>query len=149
MLRRMKIGTRVNLLIAVPLVALVVLMGVSYVSLQRASVRGTEYKQLKAAQDLRSDIVPPPVNLLEAWTDVNHISVLVSAPVSIPTNKEIVARPNRSRDFHRHFRIGRDADGERHSLWQAIVEKGRLRDCGPCSSVQRSVAVIFPEDPDG
>lgn len=104
MLRRMKIGTRVNLLIAVPLVALVVLMGVSYVSLQRASVRGTEYKQLKAAQDLRSDIVPPPVNLLEAWTDVNHISVLVSAPVSIPTNKEIVVWRTKLADAREHFK---------------------------------------------
>ncbi len=89
MLRRMNIGTRVNLLIAVPLIALMALTAVSYTALQRSSVRGTEYKQLKAAEDLRSDIVAPPASLLEAWSIVNHIGVLVASPVSSRTTLEI------------------------------------------------------------
>ena len=89
MLRKMKIGTRVNVLIAVPLLALMAFTAVSYVALQRASVRGSEYRQLKAAQALRSDIVAPPASLLEAWSVVNHIGVLVSSPVSDRTNIEI------------------------------------------------------------
>jgi len=89
MLRRMKIGTRVNVLIAVPLLAMIALTLVSYVSLQRASVRGDEYKQLKAAEALRSDIVPPAASLLDAWAIVNHVSVLVSSPVSDYTNRQI------------------------------------------------------------
>lgn len=89
MLRRLKIGTRVNLLIAVPLIALLALTAVSYIALQRASVRGDEYQQLKAAEALRSDIVPPPASLLEAWADVNHLAVLVASPVSDRTNIEI------------------------------------------------------------
>ena len=90
MLRRMKIGTRVNVLIAVPLLALLALTWVSYTSLQRASVRGQGYKELKAAESLRNAIVPPPANLLRAWMAVNHISVLVSSPVSDRTNLEII-----------------------------------------------------------
>ena len=90
MLRRMKIGTRVNVLIAVPLLALLALTWVSYTSLQRASVRGEGYKELKAAESLRNAIVPPPANLLRAWMAVNHISVLVSSPVSDRTNLEII-----------------------------------------------------------
>ena len=90
MLRRLKIGTRVNLLIAVPLLALLALTVVSYVSLQRASVRGDEYKELKTAESLRSAIVPPTANLLRAWAAVNQLSVLVSSPVSDRTNIEIV-----------------------------------------------------------
>ena len=90
MLRRMKIGTRVNLLIAVPLLALLALTWVSYSSLERASVRGDQYKELKAAESLRNAIVPPPANLLRAWMAVNHISVLVSSPVSDRTNLEII-----------------------------------------------------------
>lgn len=89
MLRRLKIGTRVNVLIAVPLLALLALTGVSYLSLERASVRGDEYRQLKAAEALRNDIVPPPANLLAAWVAVNHVSVLVSSPVSDRTDAEI------------------------------------------------------------
>ena len=47
-----------------------------------AGVRGDQYKELKAAESLRNAIVPPPANLLRAWMAVNHISVLVSSPVS-------------------------------------------------------------------
>jgi len=90
MLRRLKIGTRVNLLIAVPLIALLALTAVSYVSLQRASVRGDEYKELKTAESLRSAIVPPTANLLRAWAGVNQLSVLVSSPVNDRTNLEII-----------------------------------------------------------
>ena len=127
MLRRMKIGTRVNVLIAVPLIALVALTAVSYVSLQRASVRGDEYKQLKAAEQLRSDIVPPPASLLEAWAIVNHISVLVSSPVSDRTNAEITdcdEAPLRGPQPLRHRRclLARPTDGT--ACQRAAFESG-------------------------
>ncbi len=76
MLRRLKIGGRVNLLIAVPLLALIAFAALGYVALQRSSVRGDEYQALKKAQDLRADTVPPPASLLEAWAIVNHIGIL-------------------------------------------------------------------------
>jgi hypothetical protein len=53
MLRRLKIGGRVNMLIAVPLLALIAFAALGYVALERSSVRGDEYKALKEAQDLR------------------------------------------------------------------------------------------------
>ena len=90
MLRRLKIGARVNLLIAVPLLALLALTVVSYVSLDRASVRGDEYKELKTAEGLRSAIVPPKANLLRAWAAVNQLAVLVASPPSDLIDVEIV-----------------------------------------------------------
>ena len=80
MLRRMKIGGRVNVLIAVPLLALIAFAGVGYWALQQASVRGAEYKSLKMAQELRADTLPPPASLLQAWAEVNQIGVLASSP---------------------------------------------------------------------
>ena len=79
MLRRMKIGGRLNLLIMVPLLALVAAAAVGYLALQRSSVRGDEYKALKMAQDLKADTAPPPANLLEAWANVNQVAVIASA----------------------------------------------------------------------
>jgi len=76
MLRRLKIGGRVNMLIALPLLALVAFAALSFIALQRVSVRGDEYKALKQAQDLRADTLPPPLSLLESWAIVNHIGVL-------------------------------------------------------------------------
>ena len=80
MLRRMKIGGRVNLLIAVPLLALVAFAAIGYVALQNASVRGDEYQALKQAQDLRADTLPPPASLLGAWAEVNVVGVLAASP---------------------------------------------------------------------
>ena len=68
------------MLIAVPLLALIAFAALGYVALQRASVRGDEYKALKLAQDLRADTVAPPASLLEAWAQVNHIGVLAASP---------------------------------------------------------------------
>ena len=64
------------MLIAVPLFALVAFAALSFIALQRVSVRGDEYKALKQAQDLRAATAPPPASLLEAWAIVNHIGVL-------------------------------------------------------------------------
>ena len=78
MLRRLKIGGRVNMLIAVPLLALMAFAALGYVALERSSVRGDEYQALKEAQDLRASVAPPPANLLEAWVNVNQLGVLVA-----------------------------------------------------------------------
>ncbi len=80
MLRRMKIGGRVNLLIAVPLLALIAVSTLGYVALQRASVRGDDYKSLKSAQELRAQTLPPPATLLQAWAEVNAIGVAAAGP---------------------------------------------------------------------
>ncbi len=91
MLRKLRIGTRVNVLIAVPLIALIALAAVSSVSLHRASVRGDEYLALKTAVDLRTDFQPPRANLISAWSSVAKIGVLVAAPVTSRTTAEIQA----------------------------------------------------------
>ncbi|MEI7547799.1 MAG: ATP-binding protein, partial [Actinomycetota bacterium] len=94
MLRRLKIGGRLNMLIAMPLLALVTLAALSYFAINRASVRGAEYQQLKKAADLRADTLPPPASLLEAWALVNHIGVLAASPdgFSADTMAEINAQ---------------------------------------------------------
>ncbi|MEQ1874352.1 MAG: ATP-binding protein [Ilumatobacteraceae bacterium] len=86
MFRRLKIGGRVNMLIAVPLLALIAFAALGYMALQRASVRGDEYKALKQAQDLRADVIPPPASLLESWATVNHIGVIVASADGFSAN---------------------------------------------------------------
>ncbi|MDO8390724.1 MAG: HAMP domain-containing protein [Actinomycetota bacterium] len=80
MLRRLKIGGRLNVLIALPLLALAAMAVVGTYVLTQGSVKGDEYKRLKLAQDLRAEVIPPPASLLEAWAQVNHIGVLAASP---------------------------------------------------------------------
>ena len=79
MLKRLKIGSKVSLLIAVPLLSLLVTAGIGYLALDRASVRGDEYAQLKSAQDLRADVTPPAASLLGPAKTVNYIAVLAAS----------------------------------------------------------------------
>ena len=93
MLRRLKIGGRVNMLIAVPLLALIAFAALGYFALQNSSVRGDEYKALKQAQDLRADVIPPPASLLEAWATVNHIAVVAATTDGfLPDNQAVIDR---------------------------------------------------------
>lgn len=72
------ITQRISGLVALPIVALV-LLAVSHTdSMRKASVRGDSYKSLKLAQDLVADTNPPSGSLLEAWSRINHIGVLVA-----------------------------------------------------------------------
>ena len=68
-----------SLLIAVPLLSLLVTAAIGYIALDRASVRGDEYKQLKSAQDLRADVTPPAASLLGPAKTVNYIAVLAAS----------------------------------------------------------------------
>jgi signal transduction histidine kinase len=76
----MKIGGRVNMLIAVPLLALIATAVIGFFALQRVSVRGADYKALKTAQDLRSAVNPPEASLLEAWSEATAIGVVAASP---------------------------------------------------------------------
>jgi hypothetical protein len=80
MLRRLKIGYRLNLLIAVPLLALIAAVVASTIALHDVSVRGSEYQHLKLAQQLVADTNPPPVSLLESWALVNQVGVIAASP---------------------------------------------------------------------
>ena len=80
MLRRLRIGGRLNMLIALPLLALVAFATLAYFAVDRASVRGDSYQSLRKALDLRADTSAPPANLLESWAEVNRIGVLAASP---------------------------------------------------------------------
>ncbi|MFZ4718859.1 MAG: HAMP domain-containing sensor histidine kinase [Ilumatobacteraceae bacterium] len=100
----MRIGGRVNLLIAVPLLALIAVSALGYVALQRASVRGEDYQALKAAQEVRADTLPPPATLLEAWTAVNRIGVIAAsegfdAQGTVTIGKQLVEIDRARQDF--------------------------------------------------
>ncbi|MEI8239515.1 MAG: hypothetical protein WCI22_08850, partial [Actinomycetota bacterium] len=82
----MKIGGRVNVLIAVPLLALIATAAIGFLALQRVSVRGADYKALKLAQDLRSSTNPPEASLLQAWSEVNAIGVVAASPDGFKSN---------------------------------------------------------------
>jgi signal transduction histidine kinase len=116
MLRKLKIGSRVNLLVVVPLIALSLLAAATVIAVQRASLRGDNAKRLITAEQFRADILPPPASLLNAWTLVNHMTVLMSDPGDA-TEAEIPVAVAEIKQFHAVW-------NERMAFWQqASIDK--------------------------
>jgi signal transduction histidine kinase len=123
MLRRMKIGGRVNLLIAVPLLTLVAFAAIGYWALQQTSVRGEHYKDLKLAQELRAETLPPPASLLQAWAEVNQIGVLASSDAGF--------NPTVHAQIDVHFRTIASAEADfKQSMdyWASRVTNQQVKD---------------------
>jgi HAMP domain-containing protein len=79
MLKRMRVGSRLNLLILLPILALAGLAVLAYQSLRTASLQGDQSKRLQTAVDLRADVLPPPANLLEPWMLANRLAFSLQA----------------------------------------------------------------------
>jgi hypothetical protein len=75
MLKKLKIGSRVNLLIIVPLVALALLATGAYFALNRASLHGAETRRLLTAEEVRADISPPPASLQNGFSIAAELMV--------------------------------------------------------------------------
>ncbi len=80
MLRRLRIGTRVNMLIVLPLAALVALATGAVWSAQRVGLGSAEYKRLELIDDLRSTVSQPTASLLPAWAKINEVAALRLGP---------------------------------------------------------------------
>jgi len=79
MLRRMKIGARMRLLVAVPLLGLLALGAAGFLFVQRTGDDGDRRGDIEQATRLRSDISPASGSLLRAWAEANAIGVVLAS----------------------------------------------------------------------
>jgi signal transduction histidine kinase len=74
MLRRLRISTKMVMLVAVPLLGMLVLLAVAVPLINRVKVGGSEYNKIAQAAALRADILPPPEYLVESMLVVNQLA---------------------------------------------------------------------------
>ncbi|HEY1737176.1 MAG TPA: methyl-accepting chemotaxis protein, partial [Acidimicrobiia bacterium] len=67
MLGRLRIRTKLAVLVAVPLVALVATGVLGWTTLQNTKVLGPRYDNIKTSQGLIADVMPPPDNVQESY----------------------------------------------------------------------------------
>ena len=79
MLRRMRIGARVRLLVAVPLLGMIGLGVAGYLMVQRTGDDGERRNDIEQATRLRADISPAEGSLQGAWAEANAIGVALAA----------------------------------------------------------------------
>lgn len=80
MLKRLRIGGRVNLLIALPMLALVALAAASLWAMRRSGFESAEYQRLETLDNLRADAAPAYASLSPIWTEVNLVANLSLGP---------------------------------------------------------------------
>jgi len=79
MLRRLKIRTKLGLVIAVPLAAITILAAIGFTTFQAAKVEGPSYAKIIDAKDVVADVLPPPEYIIEAFLTVQQLADLPEA----------------------------------------------------------------------
>ncbi len=67
MLGRLRIRTKLAVLVAVPVVALVITAVLGWTTLQDTKILGPRYDSIKTSQNLIADVMPPPDNVVESY----------------------------------------------------------------------------------
>ena len=67
MLGRLRIRTKLAVLVAVPVVALLATGVLGWTTLQNTKVLGPRYDSIKTSQGLIADVMPPPDNVMESY----------------------------------------------------------------------------------
>ncbi len=59
--------------VIVPIVGLLLFMALAFYAIQQVRINGPMFNQIKAAQDLRREILPPPLYVVDAYANANSM----------------------------------------------------------------------------
>ncbi len=143
MLRRLNIGTKLALVIAVPLVAIVGAAAVAWPTFEAVRINGDKYQDLAETNELIADVLPPPSYAVESYLAANQIAnELSSLSAGIGTAEQSDLNIARSIEA---ISAGRASFDERHDYWQTALDDEELRtlflDLSWSSGVEFFVAV--------
>jgi signal transduction histidine kinase len=83
-LERVRISTKLTILVAIPLASLVLLGLVAAQTLQQVRIGGDAYGRIVDRKDLVADVLPPPLFLVEADLEVHRLAAAVGDPDVAP-----------------------------------------------------------------
>ncbi len=64
--------------VIIPVIGLLVFIALAFYAISQVRVNGPVYNQLKASEDLKSDILPPPLYAVDAFAAINEAFVAIS-----------------------------------------------------------------------
>lgn len=108
MLSRLRIRTRLALVMTVPLVAVVGVAVLSYQTMQAVKVEGPSYREIQEAEDLVQDVVAPPEFLVESFLVVRQLATETDPA-------QIAVLTQQLDDLHAVY-------DERHAYWEEQLD---------------------------
>lgn len=109
MLSRLSIRKKLLLTIALPLLAIVILVGFAYPTFDEVRVNGPQYKKIRDAKDLEADILPPPAFAVEAYLNARLM-------LDATDPEEVSSRATENERLKKQF-------DQRHTVWQTTLGK--------------------------
>jgi signal transduction histidine kinase len=114
MLRRAKIRTKLIVVSAVPIVALLVVAAFAVSTFSQVRVQGPNYERIVNSKDVVADVLPPPEYIIEAYLTV----LQVVEPQNDATREEKIAQLARLEKEYR----------ERHAYWNRVLDVPEIRE---------------------
>ena len=68
MFKRLRLGTKLTLVVALSVVGLLLASTLSIFALREVGINGRRYREISAIQELKADVLPPPLYLVESYT---------------------------------------------------------------------------------
>jgi len=112
MFRHLKIRTKLLVVLAIPLLALVMVITLGLVTLRTVQVNGPRYRELSVAKDLTSDVNPPSQYVVEAYAEVLD---------TLDTNLAVDVAPKLDMLTQMEARFA-----SRHDYWVSVLPPGPL-----------------------
>jgi signal transduction histidine kinase len=126
MLRRLKIRTKLMLLMVVPLVALAITALVVAPTFQRVKVGGPEYDKIVESKDLVADVLPPPEFIVESYLTVLQINAEL-AELTGNTSADQAAVTARISELEVQLNSLREDYLAKNQYWQAHLSFADVR----------------------
>jgi twitching motility protein PilJ len=113
--------------VIIPVVGLIIFIALAFYAISQVRVNGPVYVQLKANDDLRADILPPPMYSVDAYAAINEAYVAASANDIVLRDKKLAEVKQDELDFNNRIAYWQnlDQDASMQDAFQLVVNTNK------------------------
>ena len=134
--RNLKVGTKLGLLVVVFLVGLISFGAYSYTGLNTVKVNGALYNEINQGQDLVADILPPPEYIVESY--LNSLE-MIEAVEGNASQAELQALLDKAASLRQDYET-------RHSYWMTALAEGPTKEALTVAAYTPAMAFYAARD---
>jgi twitching motility protein PilJ len=113
--------------VIIPVVGLIIFIALAFYAISQVRVNGPVYVQLKANDDLRADILPPPMYSVDAYAAINEAYVAASSNDIVLRDKKLAEVKQDELDFNNRIAYWQnlDQDASMQDAFQLVVNTNK------------------------
>ena len=113
--------------VIIPVIGLLIFIALAFYAISQVRVNGPVYNQLKANDDLRADILPPPLYSVDAFAAVNEAFVATSVNDTTLRDKKLAEVKKAELDFQNRVSYWQKLDqaASMQGAFQAVIKSNQ------------------------